>query len=268
MNHPHTSPDAAEIRRHLPDTLAALPIYTYPVIDSTNAEARRLDFPLDASAVLLVAGRQEAGRGRMDRSFYSPADTGLYMTLAFRTHHSAKEARGLTPAVAVAATEAIEALTELPIRIKWVNDLYLNHCKVGGILVEAMAEPEGTRFIIGIGVNLTTNAFPDGFRAPAGALCDGGVTPPSPEALAAAITARLFYFLPSGFSDGFATALPTYRSHSLLTEGQAIAIYRGTSHVAESGTVVGITEDFALLVKLSDGSVTALSDGEVSVRGV
>ena len=268
MNQYTFTPSADAIRRHLPIALTSLPIHTYAVIDSTNAEGKRLCLPTGSSAALLIAGAQKAGRGRMDRSFYSPSGTGLYMTLVYQTNHAPAASCGLTPAVAVAAAEAIESLTGQDVCIKWVNDLYQNGRKVGGILVEAVPNGQGTRFIIGIGINLTTAHFPDGFRAPAGALSDAGEAVPSPEVLCAAVAARLFRCLADGFADGFATARPSYRAHSLLKEGQPIRIFRGVDDHAEDGVVVGIADDYALIVRLPDGQEERLSGGEVSVRGL
>ena len=202
----------------------------------------------------------------MDRSFYSPADTGLYMTLVYQTDRPATPPRGLTPAVSVAAARAIEELTGITTEIKWVNDLYLDGRKVGGILVESRTDGEKTRLVMGIGINLTTEAFPDGLRAPAGALSNAKRSVPSPAALAAAITTRLLEMLPTGLQAGFSAILPDYRARSLLKVGQAISVYRGTADTPEPATVLGVGDDFSLQVRFSNGDTAALSDGEVSVR--
>ena len=267
---PNITPDAEALRALLPPSLRTLPIYPHTSIDSTNAEGKRLCLPPEANAALIVASTQTAGRGRMDRSFYSPPASGLYMTLVYTTDRPIPPISGLTPAVAVAAAEAAEALTDRAVDIKWVNDLYQSGRKVGGILVEAVptADMSATRLIIGIGINLTTRAFPDGMRAPAGSLADTGGRVPSPEALAAAITARLFEILPAGLRDGFRGILTAYRAHSLLRAGDPIDVFKGTSDAPRPAVVVGIADDFSLTVQFPDGHVESLSDGEISVRSI
>ena len=247
---------------------AALPVYCYDSIDSTNAEGKRMTLPRDVNAALILADTQTAGRGRMDRSFYSPANTGLYMTLVLRVPSVPCSPQGLTPAVAVAAVRAIKALTDAPVAIKWVNDLYANGRKIGGILVEASPDGAMTRLVMGIGINLTTQGFPDGMRAPVGALADVCASVPSPEALAAAITEQLLALIPDGLQNGFDSILPDYRALSLLQPGDPVLVYRGISNTPTEATVLGIADDFSLSVTLQNGLTTSLSDGEVSVRGV
>ena len=258
-----------ELRRLLPEELSSLPLYCFATIDSTNAEGKRTHLPAHAGAALILAQTQTHGRGRMDRSFYSPAESGLYMTFVLRTSAPHGRMQGLTPAVAVAAAEAINTLTEQTVDIKWVNDLYRNGRKVGGILVEAVPDPDMavTRLIMGIGINLTTKEFPDGLRAPAGALSDTG-TVPTAEALAAAITARLWEIVPHGLQNGFVSLLPRYRALSLLKPGSPVNVYRGINSTPHPATVLGIADDFSLSVQFPDGQITTLSDGEVSVRSM
>ena len=103
---------AIALRRLLPIEQTPLPIYCYDSIDSTNAEGKRMTLPTNINAALILAGTQTAGRGRMERAFYSPADTGLYMTLVLRVISAPRSMQGLTPAVAVAAVRAITQATD------------------------------------------------------------------------------------------------------------------------------------------------------------
>lgn len=260
--------NTTEIRLRLSKEWAALPVYCYDSIDSTNAEGKRMTLPRDVNAALILADTQTAGRGRMDRSFYSPANTGLYMTLVLRVPSVLRSPQGLTPAVAVAAVRAIKALTDAPVAIKWVNDLYANGRKIGGILVEASPDGAMTRLVMGIGINLTTQQFPDGMRAPVGALADVCTSVPSPETLATAITEQLLALIPDGLQNSFDSILPDYRALSLLQPGDPVLVYRGISNTPIEATVLGIADDFSLSVTLRNGLTTSLSDGEVSVRGV
>ena len=100
---------SAQMAAMLPETLSGMTVRVYPIIDSTNTEARRLlAANLLASPALLIAAEQTAGRGRMGRSFYSPKDTGLYMTLVLHRKETLDDVVHLTTMASVGAARAIE----------------------------------------------------------------------------------------------------------------------------------------------------------------
>ena len=242
-------------------------------IGSTN-NAAKAEADKDTPSIY-VARAQTGGRGRLGRSFHSPADTGLYMTVAYTTEQPRSEAVRVTAAAAVAAASAIEALTGISPAIKWVNDLYLNGAKVGGILTEAVTRPDGAhRMVVGLGINLTTSTFPEGLRAPATSLFSpqnaNTVTPALMGALVGEISRRLLDMThPEGSADFPAgmwgeACLRDYRSR-LLYGGTRVICTQGSS--AFEGILLGVDENYALLVQTENGTVT-LSSGEISVRPV
>jgi BirA family biotin operon repressor/biotin-[acetyl-CoA-carboxylase] ligase len=86
----------------------ALAVTLYDTIDSTNTAAKaetaaKADALEAASPALYIARTQTGGRGRLGRSFHSPADTGLYMTVAYTTERPLTEAVRVTAGAAVAA---------------------------------------------------------------------------------------------------------------------------------------------------------------------
>lgn len=258
--------DSAALRTALGEYASTVAVTLYDSVDSTNTAAKRDAFD-DASPALYVARTQTGGRGRLGRSFHSPANTGLYMTVAYTTDKPLTEAVRVTAGAAVAAASAIEALTDKRPSIKWVNDLYLNGAKVGGILTEAVTLPDGyTRMVVGLGINLTTTAFPDGLRAPASCLFPPAeaavVTPALVGQLAGTITRRLLALTEGGLWE--ADCLDFYRRRLLYT-GETVLCTRGDETF--KGTVLGVREDYALLVEV-DGATRALSSGEISVRVV
>ena len=242
----------------------SLAVTLYDSIDSTNTAAKADAFEAETPA-LYIARTQTGGRGRLGRSFHSPADTGLYMTVAYTTERPLTEAVRVTAGAAVAAVTAIEALTHKRPAIKWVNDLYLDGAKVGGILTEAVTLPNGrTRMVVGLGINLTTTAFPEGLRAPASCLFPPAeaetVTPEFVGRLAGTITRNLLELTEGGLWE--ADCLELYRRR-LLYVGESVLCTRGDE--AFEATVLGVREDFALLVDVG-GEARALSSGEISVR--
>ena len=258
------SPNPLILKKHLGDYADSLEIFPYETVDSTN-NAAKADAQTASRPALYVARGQTAGRGRLGRSFHSPADTGLYMTVAYTTDRPLSDAVRVTAEAAVATAAAIEALTDKHPAIKWVNDIYLAGCKIGGILTEAVSRTDGsTRMIVGLGINLTTTVFPDGLRAPASCLFppqeSSLATPELADTLAGEITRRLLDTV-LGRTDP-SQSLAFYRRH-LLYVGERVLCTRG--HEVFAGVITGVSEDYALLVRV-DGEIRRLSSGEISIR--
>ena len=120
---------------------------------STYAKENSSSLPLPS---LIIADKQTAGRGRRGNSFYSPENTGLYMTLLLEVSNPIPL---ITPATAVSICRVIEEKFNLEPKIKWVNDIFLNDKKICGILSECFTANGKTMVAIGIGINLTTSDF-------------------------------------------------------------------------------------------------------------
>lgn len=133
-----------------------IPLQYYEITDSTNLRAKEYIKSHEFDRMLFVANGQTEGRGRLGKSFFSPKDTGIYMSLAFKSDLPLCDTVHITTASAVAVARAIEQYISQRTEIKWVNDIYLNGKKVCGILCESL---EGY-IIIGVGVNVTTKDFP------------------------------------------------------------------------------------------------------------
>ncbi|WP_404392681.1 bifunctional biotin--[acetyl-CoA-carboxylase] ligase/biotin operon repressor BirA [Pseudoalteromonas phenolica] len=128
-----------------------------PIIDSTNSELMRRvqnKLPINSGHVL-VAEMQEAGRGRRGRTWQSPFGANLYYSYYWRLDDGLQAAMGVSIAVGLAVYDALKALYGLEVALKWPNDIYLNHKKLAGVLVELDGQVEGPcHLVIGIGINL------------------------------------------------------------------------------------------------------------------
>ncbi len=252
------------IRRKLKGNARSAAIDVRESVSSTNTVLKDIAERGGAEGMVLIAEQQTGGRGRLGRSFLSPAGTGLYMSILLRPKFSAEESLSITTAAAVAAAGAIEAITGREAGIKWVNDVYQNGYKVCGILTEASVDFEngGLRYaVLGIGVNIQEpeGGFPESLRDIAGALYS--TEPPAGvrTLLAAEILNRFFEFY------GTLTVRPflkEYRRRSLLT-GMNITFTRGDEE--KVGTVLGIDDRARLVVRLEGGEETAFSAGEINV---
>ena len=228
-------------------------VHLYDSIDSTNDEAKRRA-ATDRGIHLYATMHQTAGRGRRGRDFYSPKDTGLYMTLSFPIIETADIQR-VTCAAGVAVCEAIEAIGNQTPRIKWVNDIIIDGRKVAGILAELVTDDDNRPIsvIVGIGLNLTTEAFPDEFAEKAGSIGDI-----QPEALCAAISDNLIGM----FSDlDNNSVIEKYKTLNLCIGRTVRFVKDGAEHEA---TAIDISSDGGLVVEENDDIIT-LNSGEISV---
>jgi len=243
-----------------PELREKLSVSVIPVVGSTNTELKALAEKGGDDGTVLIALEQTAGRGRLGRSFYSPKDTGLYMSILLRPDFSASEALNITACAAVAAAKAIDLAAGVETCIKWVNDIYLNGKKVCGILTEASMDFEsgGLNYaVLGIGVNLNTRDFPDELQNIAASVSDGNA---DLRPLISAEFLNVFFGYYSRLSEcGF---LSEYRSRSMLT-GKEIAFARGNEIF--NGTVKGIDDEMRLVVILENREETAFSSGEVQL---
>jgi len=231
-------------------------VRVFDEIDSTNTEAKRMTLDGFCGNALLVAHSQTAGRGRMGRSFYSPAATGAYFSILHTLSTPLCDAVAITSAAAVAVMRAIRSLAGIQTEIKWVNDLHYNGKKVCGILTEAVSVGERSHVIVGIGINLDTADFPEELKAIAGSLG----TRLDPTALIAEIYRQIAIYLQDPSSREWLT---DYRAHSLVL-GRRIAWTEGG--VTREGAAEAIDEDGALLVRNEKNELVRLHTGEISLR--
>lgn len=229
----------------------------YDETDSTNNQAKRLINDGEKGNLLVCAGRQTAGRGRQGKSFYSPEGTGIYMSLVIHPGSSLQNAVTATTAAAVAVCRAIEKITDITPKIKWVNDVYVNGRKVCGILTEAVTDFESgtvSSVIIGIGVNITTENFPSDVEN-AGAL-NANI---SKSMLIAKIADELMEIALGDYS----AFIGYYRTHSMIIGRQITFFENGT---ATDGTALAIDETGGLVVRTENGETRTLRSGEITLR--
>lgn len=247
-------------------TNPALSPKVYASITSTNTVLKGMAAEGAPEGLCLIAGEQTEGRGRMGRSFYSPVDSGLYMSLLLRPQLPAAEAVRITAAAAVAVCEAIEELSGLETQIKWVNDVLVHGKKVCGILTEAALDCESGQLhyaVVGVGINTAVPAgdFPPELRPIAGAVFGEEKPPELRCRLAALVLDRLMAYK-ERLDDP--ALLDAYRRRSLVL-GKEISIL-SPGKEPEAAEAVDLAPDFSLLVRLPDGSLHRLNSGEVSVR--
>lgn len=134
-------------------------ILRFDSIDSTNLEAMRQARAGAQEGLCIVAREQTAGRGRLDRSWRSPPDAGLYFSIVLRPTLEMTAWPLITLMAALAVSDALLRACSLRADIKWPNDLCVNERKLCGILAEAVETETGSAAIVGIGINLKADSL-------------------------------------------------------------------------------------------------------------
>lgn len=238
------------------------PVQLYDTLESTNRTAKLLALEGTAHGTLVLAGGQTAGRGRLGRSFTSPAGKGVYCSVVLRPPLPAANAQTATIGAAVAVCRAVQMLCGLELAIKWVNDLYYKGKKVCGILTEAGTDLESGQLewlVVGIGLNLTTSSadWPEELARTAGSLYPGGPAPVSRAVLAGAIARELLSLCPAF------DCLDEYRARCFVP-GHWVTVCTGAETYAAKA--LSIDDAGRLVVEREGGRQIALQHGEVSIR--
>lgn len=254
------------ILNHLPQNLKnQLDIHVFESVTSTSDIAKELALPNDKTSALVVSNHQTKGRGRLNRQFISPPAAGLYMSLLLPALPLDRLLLA-TPAAAVAAAEAVSKATGIQLQIKWVNDLYIDKKKVGGILTEAVTDYKTGRIshlVIGIGINCQDAGIPSDERNIIGSL-------DAPEIDKNLLAANIVQELDLVFQQikiGDISFMDKYRHHSNLI-GKTVTVYK--THLSQEdaidATAIDIDNNGNLVVMFQDGAIAHLSSGEVSIR--
>ena len=247
-------------------TETAPKLFIYDEVGSTNDEALAYAKEHPCEEAVFIAGRQTNGRGRRGREFYSPKDTGLYMSFLIYPKADFSEAALYTCMTAVALCKSIKAALGINTQIKWVNDIFLGDKKVSGILTEGIASVEDmslSHVVIGAGVNVYDpyEGFPGKLKDIAGHLLNDRQTD-AREKLCATFIAELLSYIKGDHPD----FVQEYRVLSMLI-GKYVRVETFKENAkAKYALVTGIDDNCGLMVRYDDGHEETLSSGEVSVK--
>lgn len=240
-----------------------LNITIFQEIDSTNNYLKKIGSKGEKENQLVIAESQTGGRGRMGRSFYSPNGTGIYFSLLLHPEFSAEKSLFLTVMAAVSVAETVMRYNENDVKIKWVNDIYIDGKKVCGILTEGAINSNKMLdyAVVGIGINVIVpkNGFPEEIQDIATAIFPGNSEENIKEKIVADVVNK-FFDMYNGIDTDFDKR---YKEYSYLT-GKEINIISGED--TRPATVIDITDDCHLLVKNENGEIEEISSGDVSVR--
>ncbi len=244
-------------------------IVYFPSIGSTNDEAKRMADNDCKEGTLVIAEYQTGGRGRKGRSWVSPSGIGIWASIVVRPQISPLKAAGLTLVTAVSICRALRVITELPVKIKWPNDLRINYKKIGGILTELNTETEKVNYaVIGIGINVNNKTFPEDLNQIATSLIlESGNKTEFNRALVLCQILREFENDYKAFDSGhLEDLLNEWRGYS-DTLGSIVQVI-GINNSRIEGKAVDVDNDGALLIEKNDGTQIKVLSGDVSIRGL
>ena len=252
------------LRKHLCPELKGIRLEIYDTADSTNNVAMRLAGDGCEEWTLVIAREQTAGRGRNGHTFFSPLDTGLYMSVVLRPAIAVSDAALITAAAAVAVAKALEKICGVKTGIKWVNDVYVGEKKVCGILAEAAIEPGKTclrHAVLGIGVNLLPprDGFPDDIKDKAAHVAEKSAKELKSRVIAEIMNGLYEY----GGCLSYKSYYNDYKKRCFFLGKEVTFVLRGEEKRA---VAADIGESFELIVKTPDGKRLALNSGEISVK--
>ena len=237
-------------------------IQRFESIDSTNLEAMRQAKAGAAEGLCIVAREQTRGRGRLDRTWQSPPDAGLYLSLILRPKVAMNAWPLITLMAALAVYDALMKSCDLRADIKWPNDLCVKDRKLCGILAEAVDTAPGPAAVVGIGINLSSEILP---MVPTEATSVESVTGQRPDRelilqeLLKSITER--YDLLHGEAGGEHT-IREWCAHSSYAMGRRVRVTLGEESF--EGTTRGLESDGALRVETAAGRMRIVRAGDVT----
>jgi BirA family biotin operon repressor/biotin-[acetyl-CoA-carboxylase] ligase len=238
-------------------------ILRFDSIDSTNLEAMRQAKAGGAEGLCIIAREQTRGRGRLDRSWHSPRDAGLYFSIVLRPSFDPNRWPLISLAAALAASDALASACNLAVDIKWPNDICAEHRKLAGILAETVETLTGTALIVGIGINLTPENLPPEVNALATSIAAVTDRPIDRELLIAELIAALtrrYGLLHT--EEGDERTIRDWCTNSSYAFGRDVRV---TLHDGSfEGVTRGLERDGALRVKTSDGEVKIVRAGDVT----
>ena len=215
----------------------------------------------------MVADQQVSGKGRRGRSWESPHGTGIFMTLVLKPDINPNNASMLTLVAAMATAGAISRVTGKNAQIKWPNDIVVDGKKVCGILTEmSMERAYIHHIVIGVGINVRRQEFPEEIRDRAAAIeeqCGFRIS-----------RSQLIADIMEAFEEDYEIFLQTHDLKGLRDSYAKLLVNRDREVCVLDpkgefrGTARGINDQGELLVERQDGSIEEVYAGEVSVRGV
>lgn len=237
-------------------------IVRYESLPSTNTEAARFALQGAEDGLSVIADEQTAGRGRLQRTWISPRGRGLYLSIVLRPKIPLESWPLITFAAALSVSDALQDVCGVITDIKWPNDILSGERKLCGILSETTETDLGRALIVGIGINLTSRAFPEELKTTATSIEESVGTVPDREAVLQSVLealSRWYEWLQS--ENGPSAILDEWMARSSYANGKVVKVMNGDEVLV--GTTCGLERDGALRVQTVAGELKSVRTGDV-----
>ena len=284
VNDPSDIFSKSEILSRLDESSGVREVVFLNSTDSTNSEAARRAENGAESGVLVVSEEQTAGRGRRGRSWNSPAGSNVYFSVMIKPDLKADVAPMLTLIMALAVCRGMEKLihgeavktsnrkgvtkrsTEMPM-IKWPNDIVIGGRKCCGMLTEMSCEEDRIRHVVvGVGINVKAQAFPEEIEDVAVSLEEAWNRPIKRSLLVAEIMNEFGPLLEQFKEEQDLNFIRKAYFDRLINAEKRVRVLDPKGEY--EGIALGISETGELMVERDGGRIVKVNSGEVSVRGV
>jgi BirA family biotin operon repressor/biotin-[acetyl-CoA-carboxylase] ligase len=240
-------------------------LYAFDSVNSTNSIASALLAEQAQTPFAVIATEQTAGRGRLGRRWHSPSDGNLYISFGFRPNLSPHKMQTITLWMGLKICAFLNEKHQLPVKLKWPNDLLLNGKKIAGMLTEARVDADRTHDLtlgIGLNVNSDCKCWPAEVSAIATSMVSHG-SRLAISRLAADLVETVINSYKPFIDDNYQLEMrDLWHSYDVLQNQAIEANYKGKPII---GHTLGINETGSLLLRLEDDSIVAVHSGEISI---
>lgn len=233
-------------------------------VDSTNSELRR-QLSIAQEGFTIIADKQQNGRGRLGRSWFSEDNGAIYMSILLKPEMSADKVTQITLLCGLAVCNAINKATNIGAKIKWPNDVVVQNKKICGILCEGVFDGTNTNNIIaGIGINVQNSNFPDDIKDKATSIFT--------------VTNKLFDkgYIVLNVLEELERLYEKYKTSNLFFlkdyKKNCISLNRNISFIKDGKNISAFAYDIddngAIKARDMDGKVYTVNSGEITVQGI
>jgi len=252
---------ASEISHCLDTKVIGKKILSFDNVDSTMDVAYDLAKNIKGDGVCIFAEGQKKGRGRMSRTWQSPKNRGIYLSVILRPDITPNETSKITLTIAVSVAKAIRLKFGLQALIKWPNDILINDKKICGILTEINAESDAVKFLV-VGIGINVNSKQSELVETATSIFEQTGEKTDRILFAKAVLEELDKYYIMLNNEGFKPILGEWRNFS-ATLGKRVKVDFKNRHI--EGQAMDVDEHGALLVRLDNGFVERILSGDVTL---
>jgi len=231
-------------------------ILYYQILDSTQSRSHILAKDKSSHGTIIIAGEQTEGRGRLGRVWYSDNDKGIWMSIILRPAFNIQSASQITLLTSIVVYRTLKKMFDIDSKIKWPNDIYIDHRKCAGILCEVKGELNNYYLVVGIGINTNKTEYQDVIKNKAISIEEKINQSPKRLEIIIELINEFEKSYDSFQQDGFRIFHEEYIG--VMYGLNYKILYNNTI-----GYIKGIDENGHLLVREENGSYINISSGEI-----